>query len=321
MNTNFDAFVTAALFQKDGTAVFALGDGTVRFETGETVEAHGDAAILSAALHPSGDGIVTGGDDGRVVWTRRESVTELAAVAGRWIDAVAASPESHMIAFAAGREVNVIDAKDTLFRRDFQHERSVAGLAFDPKGRKIACATYGGCAVWFARIAEQKPQFYKWAGSHIGVVWSPDGRFLISSMQENMLHGWRLADGKDMRMSGYGGKPKSMAFVSKGQLMATSGAEGAVIWPFRGANGPMGEQAAEVGHREGVLVTQVAGALNGNAIVAGANDGRVWFAELNTTRQVTVREGGPPISAVAMSPKGDRIAWGDEEGGAGVADI
>ena len=33
--------------------------------------------------------------------------------------------------------------------------------------------------------------------------------------------------------------------------MATSGAAGAVIWPMRGANGPMGEQAAEIGHREG----------------------------------------------------------------------
>ena len=40
MTFDFDAYVTAALFSASGCA-FALGDGTVRFETGETIEAHG----------------------------------------------------------------------------------------------------------------------------------------------------------------------------------------------------------------------------------------------------------------------------------------
>ena len=65
----FDAFVTSALFDRSGQAVFALGDGTARFETGEALSAH-DGAVLAAAAHPSGDGVVTGGDDGRLVWTR-----------------------------------------------------------------------------------------------------------------------------------------------------------------------------------------------------------------------------------------------------------
>ena len=60
MTFSFDAYVTAALFDRAGRAAFALGDGTVRFEGGETVEAH-DGAILSACLPPSGDGLLTGG--------------------------------------------------------------------------------------------------------------------------------------------------------------------------------------------------------------------------------------------------------------------
>jgi len=319
---HFDAFVTAALFGQSGHATFALGDGTVRFETGETVQAHPGGAILCAALHPSGGGLVTGGDDGRLVWSRAgEEPVELAALSMGWIDAVATAAETGMIAFASGKTVETLDAKDPLFRRSFPHERSVAGLAFDPKGRKLACATYGGAAVWFARIADQKPQMFKWAGSHVGAIWSPDGKFLITAMQENMLHGWRVADGKDMRMTGYGGKPKSLAFLAKGQLLATSGASGAVVWPFRGNNGPMGEQAAEVGHREGSLVTQVAAVEKGSRLAVGTSDGRVWFADVDGTRQVEVRDGGAPISALAISPKGDRLAWGDEDGGAGVVDL
>ena len=317
----FDAFVTAVAFQKDGAAVFALGDGSVRFEDGGVVEAH-EGAVLCAALHPSGDGLVTGGDDGRLVWSRRSGATELASVQGRWIDAVAASSASGLIAFAAGRELHVRDAADAGFSRVFAHERSVADVAFDAKGRRIAAATYGGAALWYARIADQKPAFLKWAGSHVGVGFSPDGRFLFSAMQENALHGWRLSDAKDMRMGGYPAKPRSLTFLGKGALMATAGSRGAVVWPLAGPSGPMGKEAAEVGYDESALVTRVAGAPDRTALAAGLDDGRVWLADLRATGVGTVKaEKGPPISALAISTRGDRVAWGDEEGGAGVASV
>ncbi len=109
----FDAYVTAVLFERSGRAVFALGDGTVRFEDGAVCEAHPDGAVQCAALHPSGEGVITGGDDGRLVWSRAgEAPVELAEIKGRWIDAVAASAESGLIAFAAGREAQVLRAAD-----------------------------------------------------------------------------------------------------------------------------------------------------------------------------------------------------------------
>jgi WD40 repeat protein len=315
----FDAYVTAALFERSGRAVFALGDGTVRFEDGAVVEAHPDAAVQCAVLHPSGKGVITGGDDGRLVWsTAGAQPVELASLPGRWIDAVAASAESGLIAFASGREARVLDASDPKFQRVFAHERSVADVAFDPKGRKLACATYGGAALWFARIEGQAPQVLKWAGSHVGVAFSPDGKFLISTMQENALHGWRLADARDMRMTGYAAKPRSLTFLMKGRLMATSGASGAVIWPFDGASGPMGKEAAEVGFREGSLVTRVAAAPLGASLAAGCDDGRVWLAELGSTRKADLGEGGAAVSALAVSPDGARLAWGDEAGGSQV---
>ena len=39
---------------------------------------------------------------------------------------------------------------------------TLADLAFDPKGKSLAAATYGGIALWYARVAEQKPQTLKW---------------------------------------------------------------------------------------------------------------------------------------------------------------
>ena len=317
----FDAYVTDARFDRSGLAMFALGDGTVRWEDGPQVQAH-EGAVLSAAAHPSGEGLITGGDDGRLVWSRAEGAETLAEISGRWIDVVASSAASGLIAFAAAREVMVRDLKDPSFSVRLPHERTVAGLDFDPKGRRLAAATYGGAALWYARIAEQKPQVLKWAGSHVLVAFSPDGRFLVSAMQENELHGWRLADGSNMRMGGYPSKVKSLVFLDKGRLMATAGAAGAVIWPFGGSNGPMGKQAAEVGYQEGAVVTRVAARPDAGRVVAGLNDGRVWSCELSGTRVDHLKaEKGEPISALAVSPDGRRAAWGDEAGGAGVVEL
>ncbi len=322
MTFAYDAYVTTALFDRAGRAAFALGDGTVRFEGGETVEAHPDAACLSACLPPTGEGVLTGGDDGRVVVSAPAGAQELAKVAGRWIDVVAASPESKLFAFAAGRELHVRDAADPAFARVFPHEKSIADLVFDPKGRRLAAATYGGVWLWYARIADQRPTVLKWAGSHIAAAWSPDGKFLISAMQENQLHGWRVADEKNMRMGGYPSKVRSLAFMSKGSLLATSGANGAVCWPFAGATGPMGKQAAEIGYEESALVTRVAATPDKPWLAAGLDDGRVWAADVTGERLVHLKsEKGPPITALALSADAKRVAWGDEDGNAGVAEV
>ena len=309
----FDAYVAAALFPREGAA-FALGDGTVRFEGGATVDAH-DGPVLCAAVHPGGQGVVTGGDDGRVVWSRPAGAVELAETPGRWIDAVEAAPATGLIAFAAGREARVLDAADPAFLRVFPHERAVADVAFEPKGRRLATASYGGVQLRYARVADQKPQTLKWPGAHLHVTWSPDGRYVLSALQESELHGWRLSDAKDMRMAGYPAKVRSLAFLSKGALMASSGAPGAVLWPFAGANGPMGKEAVEIGFKEGALVTRVAG--EGQRLTAGRDDGEVWSADLLSSAQTVLREaGGAPVTALAVG--GGRYAWGDEAGAAGV---
>ena len=321
MNFAFDAYVTAALFDRAGRACFALGDGTVRYEGGESIEAH-DGAALSACLPPTGDGVLTGGDDGRVVLSTPTGPSEMAKIPGRWIESVAASPESKLIAFGVGRELHVRDPADAAFARVFQHEKSVSDVAFDAKGRRLAVATYGGVSLWYARIADQKPVTLKWAGSHVALAWSPDGKFLVSAMQENQLHGWRVADEKNMRMGGYPSKVKSLAFLSKGALLATSGANGAVCWPFAGATGPMGKQAAEIGWDESALTTRIATAPDRSWLAAGLDDGRVWAADVTGEKLVPIKsDKGAAITALALSPDAKRVAWGDEDGNAGVGEV
>ncbi|HEY1448446.1 MAG TPA: WD40 repeat domain-containing protein [Caulobacteraceae bacterium] len=311
MTFSFDSYVSEILFDGE-RAAFALGDGRVCWQDGHSAGAH-DGAILTAAAHPSGHGVLSGGDDGRLVWSRDSGTETVAEVAGGWIDALAASAGSGLFAFAAGKVLTVRDAADAAFERRFSHEKSVAAIAFDAKGRRLAAATYGGVALWWARIADQKPVMMRWAGSHVLAAFSPDGRFLVSSMQENALHGWRLSDARDMRMGGYPSKVKSLAFVDT--WLATAGANGVVLWPFTGADGPMGKQAAEIGFEDASLVARVAG--EGRTLVAGLDDGQVWACDLASQALRPIKaEKGAPISALAML--GGQVAWGDEAGEAGV---
>ena len=113
-----------------------------------------------------------------------------------------------------------------------------------------------------------------------------------------------------------------MAFLTKGQLMATSGANGAVIWPFAGTNGPMGKEAIEVAHDEAALVVRVAGSPERPLLAAGLDDGRIWLADLTGSGQQRIKEEkGSAITALSLSPRGDELAWGDEDGAAGVVSL
>ena len=120
---------------------------------------------------------------------------------------------------------------------------SRCGPRFAPKGYRLALSHYNGASLWFPNSSEA-PQVLEWKGSHLDVMWSPDGRFVVTSMQENAMHGWRVSDSKHMRMSGYPAKPRSLSWSPDGNWLATSGAEACVVWPFDGKDGPIGQGAA-----------------------------------------------------------------------------
>ena len=97
-------------------------------------------------------------------------------------------------------------------QRTFEAPSTVAGLAFAPKGFRLAIAHYNGVTLWFPN-ASAAPEKLEWKGSHLGVTVSPDGRFLVTTMQEPTLHGWRIADDKHMRMSGYSARVRSLSWT------------------------------------------------------------------------------------------------------------
>ena len=90
-----------------------------------------------------------------------------------------------------------------------------------------------------------------------------------------MLHGWRVSDGKNMRMAGYPAKTRSLSWSHDGKWLATSGADACIVWPFQSKDGPMGEAPRECGVRPEVKVTRVAFHPSALVVAIGYEDGMV----------------------------------------------
>jgi len=324
-----EAEVVAALYDGAGkTVAMAFGDGLLRLVdiaggTTRDVPVHADAAILSAAS--DGDGFVTGGDDGRFLRIATSGeVREIASFPGKWVGAVAAHAGEGLHACAVGKEVHLCDAKG--LRAVLPHASTVDGIAINPKGKRLAAAHYDGVSLWWtaapAKNQAQTPKRLAWKGSHRMVSWSPDGDYVLTATQENDLHGWRVADGKDMRMSGYAARVRSLAWTVKPPYLATSGAEAVTCWPFAGS-GPMGKPPLQImGEAEDQLVTQVASHAHEPVVAAGFADGSIILCDLRDRRTVLARPAADGeasrISALAFAPDGRSIAWGAESGACGL---
>src|SRR5262245_7792521 len=296
--------------------VFVLGEEALLFagDDGERrVVIHAGAILNSVS---DGKRIISGGDDGKLIETTEGAHNELAKdEKKRWIDHVALGPDNS-VAWSAGKTAHVRTGKGDL--RAFDAPSTVAGLAFAPKGFRLAVAHYNGATLWFPNASGAKPEFLEWKGSHLGVTISPDGKFLITTMQEPTLHGWRLADAKHMRMSGYSTRVRSLSWTANGDFLATSGSEQLILWPFDGKDGPMGRQP-KILARAGSRVTTVASHPRQPIVAVGYADGAVKLVRIDDDALILTRQpDGQAVSALAWDSSGQTLAFGTESGDAAV---
>jgi WD40 repeat protein len=310
------------------TSVHFLGDRAHFVGAEENVAVVGDSSEISqipvhggAILCAVSDGerIVSGGDDGKLVALDGTGKVTLLATdpKRRWIDNVALHPDG-AVAWSAGKTASVRSLKGE--EKSFDAPSTVGGLAFAPKGLRLAIAHYNGVTLWFPNMAA-KPEFLEWAGSHLSVTFSPDNKFLVTAMHEPALHGWRLADVRHMRMSGYPGRVRSMSWSAGGKGLATSGADTVIIWPFASKDGPMGKEPAMLAPLQ-ARVSAVACHPKQDIMAAGYSDGTVLLVRFEDGAEILVhRNSGVAVSALAWNSKGTRLAFATEEGDGGLLEF
>jgi WD40 repeat protein len=241
---------------------------------------------------------------------------DIADEKGRWIDALALRGKA--CAWSAGKQVRARDESGSV--NTWSAPTTARGLAFQPKGFRLAATHYNGATLWFPKV-EGPPQTLEWKGAHLDVSFSADGRFLVTSMQENALHGWRLQDSRNMRMTGYPGKTRSLSWSHDGQWLATSGADAVVIWPFKDKDGPMGKAPRECGVRQ-ARVTQVAFHPKALVVAIGYADGLVLLTRLADAAEILVRHPGDgAVSALGWNATGSQLLFGLDSGAAGLLNL
>jgi WD40 repeat protein len=304
---------------------FATAAGTIhRLDGGEKVtEAH--QGLLTCIRDPYSATLLTGGEDGKVLRVLHDgSFNELANVPRKWISVVAGGPQNS-IAYGVGKSTFVRLGDGSV--KEFIETRTVEGVAFAPKGMRIAVARYNGVSLHWVGMAGE-PVDLEWKGAHTGVTFSQDGKFLVTTMQENALHGWKMEatkggmEARHMRMTGYPAKVKSLSWSAKGKWLASSGAPAAIVWPFAGKDGPMGKAPQELGTRANIMATCVSFHPAEDVLAIGFIDGMVLGVRLADGKEALLRRPGKgAITSMSWSSTGKLLAFASEAGDCGVIDI
>src|SRR2546430_1580884 len=158
-------------------------------------------------------------------------------------------------------------------------------------------------------------------GGDDGKVMATDAEGKSIALATDAKHGWRLADRKDMRMSGYSARVRALDFSVGGKWLATSGSNQLILWPFQTKDGPMGKAPRLLAPTE-TQVEVVACHPKQEAVAVGYADGLVLLVRIDDGAEILARKGaGAPITALALSATGTALAVGTEDGSARGIDL
>jgi WD40 repeat protein len=330
-----EAPVVAAAWLGD-TAAAALGDGTLRLlrpglDKPLAVPLTQGGALLSLAATPRG--FAAGADDGTLalvspqgepLWHER--------LKSPFLEHLAYEPATKTLAVATGRTVALYGLDGALRHTLEGHPSTVLGLAASPLAPRLAVAHHNGVTIHNLQNPKQPPRVLAWKGVHQALTYSPDGKWLISAMQEQAIHLWRLGDGLDLQMRGYPGKIKQFSWRHDGLELATDGGHGLVLWPFpkNKPDGPAGQSARSLAESDpgseagaGTLVTAVAMHPKGPFAALGYGDGLILLTNTQTRQSLLLKapDSQGPTTTLAWNTNGLHLLAGTQAGWLALIDF
>jgi WD40 repeat protein len=328
-----DGALLAAASAAGPVSLFAAGDGAKRHEL--PGHAHGTnclawvpASNFSPFTLHSSCLLATGGQDGAVkFWdTTAGQHTGTASLGRDWVDhlqwvasSAGVSPASDkpaggtpaLLLAAVGKNLFAVRADGSLAHTFKPAPKTITALAAAPGGGCVAAAHFGGVQLWDADDFLLQKEFPYANGIH-ALVWSPDGKWLVSGNQDPSVHLWIPEKDIELHMSGYEGKVKHLTFDHTSRWLATSGGRDACIWDCTG-DGPEGREPAMLPHAAPVCAVAFQ---NTHGLLATASaDGvvQLWSPERAKPLRATVKM---PAAAtkLAWSPDDTLLAIGSEKG-------
>jgi len=263
--------------------------------------------------------LASGGQDGAVkIWDaaagQHVATTRLGIA---WVDHLGWSATSGRadsaprLAAAAGRSLSLLATDGTLLKKLPETKKTISAIAWHPSGGCIADASFGSVRLWDSDdFLLQKELPYN-NGIH-ALIWSPDGKWLVSGNQDPSVHLWVPEADLELHMSGYEGKVKHLSFDKTSRWLATSGGRDACVWDCAGA-GPEGREPTMLPHESPICA--VTFQKDHSLLATAAQDGTVnlWSPERKQPLRATVRL-PTPATKLAWSPDDQYLAIGSAQG-------
>lgn len=275
--------------------------------------------LLSIAIHPTGDTLVTGGQDGSIlVWNVKDGQSVRSIDLGRgWVEHMSWSPDGQKLIVSMSKTI-VVYNQDFQEVWKFDHHRSTVSALAWSGNQEVATACYGQ-VTFLDAIAGTINQRLEWQGSMVSMVLSPDGDVVACGSQDNTVHFWRRSTGQDSMMQGYPTKPTNLAFDHSGTLLATGGSDTVLVWSFADG-GPEGTTPGELTFHI-KPISALTFAKNRRRLASGGRDGAVlvWSLQSDGDGGVSgaalVKES---VSDLLWRPDGRALAALDAGGGVTV---
>ena len=275
--------------------------------------------LLSMAIHPHENVLVTGGQDGQIlVWNVEEGqITKTIELGRGWVEHMCWSSDGQTLIVSISRTVIAYNTDFEEAWRFEDHSSTVSALDW-ASNQEVATACYGQVTFLDATSGTIN-QRLEWQGSLVSMVLSPDGDVVACGSQDNTVHFWRRSTGQDSMMQGYPTKPTNLAFDHSGTLLATGGSDTVLVWSFADG-GPEGTTPGELTFHI-KPITALTFAKQRRRLASGGRDGAVVIWSLQSDGDGGVSGGAlvkEPVSELLWRPDGRALAALDAGGGVTV---
>ncbi len=281
----------------------------------------GDGAITQLAFSPDGQWLATVDTQHMVqLWQVRSGQIHRKLSHPTEVRDLAFSPDGERLLTASGSEVHIWEVKNRRSHQVLSHPHQVNCIAFSPNGLAIATASRDGSVRFWQAPGAMIQDSYPWqkmvsskplhtpSSSLSQVLFSPNGRVVAVSDQQNRVWLWEVSTGKLKLQLGRSNNLKNpthpeqgmVAFSPDSQYLATTGWEISANQPI-----PMVQlwnvqsgQLIDVLRGYSGALKSIQFSPDGSLIATAGTDGaaRLWAAE-------------PGSEFPTLKMMGDRIQW------------
>lgn len=275
------------------------------------------APVTAGCFRPDGNEIATGGGGDFVIrlWDPATGKTN-ATLTGHTgvITALVYSPDGkRLYSSSADKSIRIWNLADkkVLFKLD-QHRSVVTALALNLEGTLLASG--GGdniIRIWRTHDASELRSLIGHSGAITGLAYSPGGTLLASVGADGITKIWDPSTRSDALRThaGHNGQLMAVAFSPNNKFLATAGADATIrIWNMNNGN----EARALKGHAD--WITSLAFLSDSEGLLSTSVDGSIKLWAESKAFEPLVFGHDQPISYLAISPRGDLLASGSDEG-------